>query len=183
MKSNNSYKRYQNLHTNKSKRLDLDQFMTENYTELQTAAQKITGGDELWEELLHYCLEEFLFKPNVNEIIESGGGRFYVVRIMLNQFRSTTSPFYTKYRTPTEDITDQFGEEPEVFQDHTDNLTKIQDALAQLSWYDKMLFEIFVKENHTISSLSRATGIPRTSVNLTINRVRTYLKKALNAKI
>ena len=102
---------------------------------------------------------------------------------MLNQFRSTTSPFYTKYRTLTEDITDEFGEEPEVFQDHTDNLTKIQDALAQLSWYDKMLFEIFVKENHTISSLSRATGIPRTSVNLTINRVRTYLKKALNAKI
>ncbi len=157
--------------------------MSENYPELQSAAQKITGGDELWEELLHYCLEEFLVKPNITEIVQSGGGRFYVVRMMLNQFRSTTSPFYHKYRTPTEDITQEFGEEPEVFQDHSDNLTRIQDALAELPWYDKMLFEIFVKESHTISSLSRATGIPRTSVNLTISRVRTYLKKSIHAKI
>ena len=157
----------------------MDQFVKENYKELQIAAQKITGGDSLWEELLHYCLEEFLFKPNVNEIVESGGGRFYCVRIMLNQYRSSTSPFYTKYRTPTEEITFEYGEEPEVYQDHTDNLTRIQDALDKLNWYDKRLFEIFVTENHTISSLSRATGIPRTSVNLTINRVRTYLKKSI----
>jgi len=73
--------------------------------------------------------------------------------------------------------------EPEVFADHSDQLTQIQNALENLNWYDKMLFEIFVKENHTISSLSRATGIPRTSVNLTINRVRTYLKKSIHAQI
>lgn len=157
--------------------------MSDNYSELRTAAQKITGGHELWEELLHYCLEEFLFKPNVNEIITSGGGRFYIVRIMMNQFRSTTSPFYSKYRISPVDIEFEDTEEPDVFKEHEDKLTKIQDALGQLPWYDKQLFEIFVKENHTISSLSRATGIPRTSVNLTITRVRNYLKKSLNAKI
>ena len=157
--------------------------MSDNYLELQNASQKITGGHELWEELLHYCLEEFLFKPNVTEIIESGGARFYIVRMMLNQFRSTTSPFYTKFRIPTVEMEFEEAEEPEVFQDHEDNLTKIQDALAQLTWYDRRLFEIFVNEQHTISSLSRATGIPRTSVNLTITRVRNYLKKSLHAKI
>jgi plasmid maintenance system antidote protein VapI len=40
-----------------------------------------------------------------------------------------------------------------------------------------MLFETFVEENHTVSSLARATGIPRTSVSLTINRVRRFLKE------
>jgi len=153
--------------------------MTDNYPELQSAAKKISGNHELWEELLSYCLEEFLFKPNLQEIIQSGGGRFYIVRMMMNQFRSTTSPFYQKYRTPTVEIEFQDYEEPEVYVDHTDKLTQIQDALANLNWYDKMLFEIFVKENHTISSLSRATGIPRTSVNLTITRVRNYLKKSI----
>lgn len=157
--------------------------MQENYSELQSAAKKITGNHELWEELLHYCLEEFLFKPNIQEIIQSGGGRFYVVRMMMNQFRSTTSPFYTKHRLPTVDIEFEDVVEPEVFADHSDQLTQIQNALENLNWYDKMLFEIFVKENHTISSLSRATGIPRTSVNLTINRVRTYLKKSIHAQI
>ena len=157
--------------------------MQDNFSELQSAAKKISGNHELWEELLSYCLEEFLFKPNLREIIQSGGARFYIVRMMMNQFRSTTSPFYQKFRTHTVDLEFQDYEEPDVFVDHTDKLTQIQDALANLNWYDKMLFEIFVKENHTISSLSRATGIPRTSVNLTITRVRNYLKKSIHAQI
>jgi len=157
--------------------------MTDNYPELQSAAKKISGNHELWEELLSYCLEEFLFKENVNDIIQSGGGRFYIVRMMMNQFRSTTSPFYRKYRIPVTVLDFDFYEEPEVYKEETDSLTQIQNALANLNWYDKMLFEIFVKENHTISSLARATGIPRTSVNLTINRVRNYLKKSIYAQI
>jgi hypothetical protein len=37
-------------------------------------------------------------------IIDSGGGRFYCVRIMLNSWKSVTSPFYHTYRKPGENI-------------------------------------------------------------------------------
>lgn len=152
--------------------------MSQHYVDLQQAAQKITGDDQLWEELLHYCLEEFLVKPNVEEIVKSGGARFYIVRMMMNQFRSTTSPFYTKYRQPTTDI--DFDIPDEEQEEEGDLLTQIQNALDHLEWYDKLLFETLVKDGHTVSSLSRATGIPRSSVNLTITRVREYLKKSLS---
>jgi uncharacterized protein YerC len=42
-----------------------------------------------------------------------------------------------------------------------------------------MLFKTFVEGGHTYSSLSRDTGIPRTSISLTVNRVREYIKQNL----
>ncbi len=156
----------------------IDQFVNDNYTTLEDAAKKISGNDPLWQELLHYTLDEFLRKPNVDEIIESGGGRFYCVRIMMNQFRSTTSPFYTIYRKPSDSL-----EEAEDFVEEEDDtkelVKKIKQELQKLPWYDRMLFETFVDEGHTISSLARATGIPRTSISLSINRIRRHIKKSI----
>ena len=156
----------------------IDQFVNDNYQNLVEAAKKISGNDPLWEELLHYALEEFLTKPNVEEIVSSGGARFYCVRIMMNSFRSTTSPFYHTYRKPTsdlqelEDIPDENDATPEI-------LARVQAEIKRLPWYDRMLIDVYVDEGHTISSLSRATGIPRTSISLSINRIRKHLKKSI----
>lgn len=156
----------------------IDQFVNENYPVLEEAAKKISGNDPLWQELLHYTLDEFLRKSNVDEIIESGGGRFYCVRIMMNSFRSTTSPFYTTYRKPSDSIQEAVHVEEE--DDNTEDLVKkIKSELNKLPWYDRMLFETFVDEGHTISSLARATGIPRTSISLSINRIRKHIKKVI----
>lgn len=145
---------------------------------LEDAAKKISGNDPLWQELLHYTLDEFLRKPNVDEIIESGGGRFFCVRIMMNSFRSTTSPFYTTYRKPSDSIEE--AEDLVEEEDDTKELVKkIKQELLKLPWYDRMLFETFVDEGHTISSLARATGIPRTSISLSINRIRRHIKKSI----
>ena len=154
--------------------------MSENYEELRKAAVRISENSDLAEELLHYTLAEFLMKPTLQDIINSGAGRFYCVRIMLNSWRSTTSPFFYTYRKtnlPLDEWTN-LSDIPE--EDETPTLEKAERArevLNFLPWYDKMLFETFVKENHTVSSLARATGIPRTSVSLTINRVRRFLKE------
>ena len=157
---------------------NIDQFVNENYQVLEDAAKKISGNDPLWQELLHYTLDEFLRKPNVDSIIESGGGRFYCVRIMMNSFKSTTSPFYTAYRKPTDSLT-EVGEMVEDEDNTHEIVTKIKLELNKLPWYDRMLFETFVDEGHTISSLARATGIPRTSISLSINRIRKHIKKSI----
>jgi hypothetical protein len=64
---------------------------------LVKAANKITGNSELSYDLLHYAIEELSFKANVQSIIDSGGARFYLVRIMMTQWRSKTGPFYKQY--------------------------------------------------------------------------------------
>lgn len=156
----------------------IEEFVQDNYQPLKDAAQKISGNDPLWEELLHYTLDEFLRKRDVEQIIDSGGGRFYCVRIMMTQWKSVTSPFYHTYRKPSSNIDLEEVSDLADYEDNTLHIAdRIKEELAVLPWFDRKLFEVFLTENHTISSLSRATGIPRTSISLSINRIRRHIKK------
>jgi hypothetical protein len=146
------------------------------YPELVKAAKKITGGHALHMDLLHYSIEELYNKSNTEAIVQSGGLRFYLVRIMMTQWRSTTGPFYKQFGDHyNKEISDNITEEKI---DHLD-VDKVNKLLAQLPWYDQLLFRTFADGEHTYSSLSRETNIPRTSISLTINRVRDYIKQNL----
>jgi hypothetical protein len=158
--------------------------MRENYEELKKASVRISRGDGLAEELLHCCIEEFLHKPGVEEIIKSGGGRFYIVRMMMNQWNSVTSPFYHTYRR-YEIPLDQEHEDIVEAEDTSviELYDRVKGELDRLTWYDRVLFDTFVVDNHTVSSMARSTGIPRTSISLSINRIRKHIKNKLDGKI
>lgn len=148
--------------------------IVQEYPILIEASKKITNNHELHMDLLHYALEELYTKKNYDEIINSGGVRFYVVRIMLTQWRSNTGPFYKmffnqKSNEISEDIID--------YKEYDQQELEYIKALEDLAWYDKELFKIFSDKQHTISSLSRETGIPRSSVDITIKKVRKILRK------
>lgn len=164
--------------------MDINDWTNQNYSKLLVSAKNISYNNELSTELLHYSLEQLLLKPNVLEIINSGGAEFYIVRIMLNQWRSTTSPFYRIYRKNQCQIDldlyllrNDVADEPEP--EHEDRTDKIKSELCNLSWYERKLFELYSEDGYTISSLARETGIPRTSLSLSINRVRKHLKEKL----
>ncbi len=154
--------------------MTFDQFLKEDYKALKEAAEKITGRSQLAEDLLHYAIEEMSYKENLQGIIDSGGARFYCVRIMMTQWRSQTGPFYKQFVRQHDDVElhDKPIEEVEPF-----DFKKVNHLLDQLNWYDRELFKLFAEGSHTYSSLSRETGIPRTSISLTVNRVRNYIKK------
>jgi formylmethanofuran dehydrogenase subunit E-like metal-binding protein len=148
--------------------------IVQEYPILIEASKKITNNHELHLDLLHYALEELYSKKNYEEIINSGGVRFYVVRIMLTQWRSNTGPFYKMFfNQKSNEITDDIIEYKEYDQHELEYIKALED----LAWYDKELFKIFSDKQHTISSLSRETGIPRSSVDITIKKVRKILRK------
>lgn len=164
--------------------MDINDWTTQNYSKLLASAKNISYNDELSHELLHYSLEQLLFKPNLNEIINSGGCEFYMIRIMLNQWRSTTSPFYRIYRKDQCQIElDSYLAKNDVIDEpstETDDRTEdIKSELRNLSWYERELFRLYSEDGYTISGLARETGIPRTSLSLSINRVRKHLKQKL----
>lgn len=148
--------------------------IVQEYPILIEASKKITNNHELHMDLLHYALEELYSKKNYEEIINSGGVRFYVVRIMLTQWRSNTGPFYKMFfNQKSNEITDDIIDYKEYDQQELEYIKALED----LAWYDKELFKIFSDKQHTISSLSRETGIPRSSVDITIKKVRKILRK------
>lgn len=161
--------------------MTVNEYLESDYQHLVDAANKISGNHPLARESVHYAMSDFMSKTNVADIVESGGGRFYIVAILLKCWRSKTSPFYRTYLnhnyqqfTPAEEGIP--NEEDDEMMSQYELATKL---LAGLNWYDRMLFEVYVQESHSISSLSRATGIPRTSVSLTIHRVKDYLQQQL----
>ena len=154
-----------------------EEFLSENYEHLYQSGKKISGNHELAQESLHYSIENFLGKENVQGIVDSGGATFYIVAILLRCWRSKTSPFYRQHLAPTSAISDPKENQEEDLTQELYNLAI--KKLEGLHWYDQLLFKTYVDEGHTISSLSRATGIPRTSISLTINRVKNYLQTEL----
>ena len=165
--------------------MTIQDWLTENYKDLKQAAKTISGGNELSLDLLHYSIETLLSKDQsiIQACLESGGVNFYLVRVMCVQWRSTTSPFYIKYRKRYES-----NEEIDVVDDTSDTEneefilnvgTKIQKELDTLDWYAKELFKLHYLDGISISEISRSTKIPRTSISLTLKRTREYIKNKI----
>lgn len=165
--------------------MNVNDWATQNYKPLLVACKNITANNELSEELLHYSLEVLLTKPNVQHIVESGGAYFYTLRIILNNWKSTTSPFFKIYRKNFEqvelesyleknDIPDTSHEQQEI----EDTASYIKQELRKLYWYDQQVFDLYL-EAGSVMSVARATNIPRTSLSLTINRVKNHIKSKI----
>tara|TARA_R110002153_G_scaffold7929_5_gene35011 strand:+ start:5219 stop:5785 length:567 start_codon:yes stop_codon:yes gene_type:complete len=59
-------------------------------------------------------------------------------------------------------------------------LEKIDNALDELSWYDRQIFKLYYYEGNTLDGLAEKTRISRNSLFTTIDKVRDILKKSLN---
>ena len=160
--------------------MTINEWCNANYYKLGEACRNIAKNDPLHEELLHYTVSEFLLKPNVQDIIDSEGAYWFCIRIATNSWWSSTSPFYRTYRTINESI-ENLPETSviDIPYDEEEMLRQIHNELSKLSWYDRMLFEAFADMNQNSSLLARETSIPRTSISLTVKRVRKHLKQKL----
>ncbi len=64
-----------------------------------------------------------------------------------------------------------------------EKLQQIDDAIANLHWYDAEIFKLYYEDNNTLDSLAEKTKISRNSLFTTIDKVREILKKKLNETI
>jgi len=160
--------------------LTIKEWTDNNYSPLKDACKRIAEGNALSEELLHYVLSEFLIKPDVQKIVMSGGAFYFCLRMATNSWKSTTSPFYRMYRDPNMQCQIQdIAEEPQD-EDNTESLWKhAQDKMNELGWYEKELLQVYAENNGNASLVSRLTKIPRTSINLTIRKVKLYITQSL----
>ena len=62
-------------------------------------------------------------------------------------------------------------------------IEKVEQAIENMYWYDKKVFEVYYNEGHTLDSLAKKTGISRNSLFTTLKKVRTKLKEILDDDI
>ena len=163
-----------------------NEWISNHWQELEKAARNISRGHQLWSDLLNHCVLDFLEKDTADQVVADGYAQFYIVRIMLNQWKSTTSPFYKLYRSsPNVSVEDtnlaEWYHQTEIDPDW--DIDKVKEILNYMEedkedagWYHKKLIDLYA-ETPNYKRLAEMTGISRTSISKSINRARIDIKK------
>jgi len=160
----------------------LNTYLEKSYTNLLDISKRITSNRHPdYEDLLH---ETILALYNADQekikiIIEKKQLTFYIVRIMLNQYQSNTSPYHKKYRKQyNEKQLKEFyiyTKEP-LTKEKMKQLEEQEDRLKHLSWFDVEVFKIYYRENYSLNTMSKATKINRSTLGKSIRFIKNYLK-------
>jgi len=158
-------------------------WINENYDNLKKIAKKLSPENS--EDALHYALISFLEKKNLNDIIESGGGTFYIINILLRALRSKNNEFYKSTHQNHLELNDVIYIQDEVVEPSFSGLTDeiVMKYLNEIYWYEREVFLIYTLNDYTYKELARETGISRTSLNATVKRVKEYLKIKIKDEI
>jgi hypothetical protein len=109
------------------------------------------------------------------------------IRIMINQWRSTTSSFYFQYKDINIKYTDELRDiQPEEDDKIDFDYIKAENLLQDKpeKWLDKQyhmtLFKLYYKNGHNYRQISEMTGININSIAQSITKSVKYLKKKIN---
>ena len=164
-------------------RVDLDQYVSEHYPDIITAAKQVAGGDfgDLAHEVILQIYESP--RPKMEKLAASGELKFWIVRLLINNYRSKTSRYHYKYRKDAirrRDLAHWVAKwsEPSTWQHERERLLQaIDTALAEVPWFDAAVFSIYWEEGHSLNSLAQSTGISRHTLHASIKKCRDHIKQ------
>jgi hypothetical protein len=105
--------------------------------------------------------------------------KFWIVRICCNQTNSKYGKFGRLYGSllPVEDIMKFVKEEEPI-----DNSQEVADGISKiiegLYWYDQEILKMYV-DLGSVRKVSKQTGIPHTSIFITIKKIRLCIRQQL----
>jgi hypothetical protein len=140
-------------------------------------------GKELWEDLRQEISLIVLEYDNdkIIEIVKKGKPvfKFWIVRICCNQIHSKNGKMYKQYNTliPIEDVSKLMSEiEYNQYDQHT--IEQVNTQIDKLYWYDKEILKLYI-EHGSVRKVAALTGIPHTSIFITIKNIQKCIKQSL----
>lgn len=140
-------------------------------------------GKDLWEDLRQEvaCIVLQYDSIKIGELEAKGKQvfKFWIVRICCNQTNSKYGKFGRMYASliPVEDIM-KFVKETEPIDNSEEVAGAITKIVQGLYWYDQEILKMYV-EFGSVRKVSKATGIPHTSIFITIKKIRACIKEQL----
>ena len=140
-------------------------------------------GKDLWEDLrqeVAYIVLQY-DAEKIAELEAKGKQvfKFWIVRICCNQTNSKYGKFGRLYGSllPVEDIMKFVKEEEPIdnSQEVADGISKIVEGLY---WYDQEILKMYV-DLGSVRKVSKQTGIPHTSIFITIKKIRLCIRQQL----
>lgn len=126
--------------------------------------------DDLKAEVILILLE--IDESKLIEIYSKRALNFFTARIIMNQFFSTTSPFYKKYRQEMSEINDRFAYEEMDMEDRATREEMEDRAMKEIDnlyWYNSGIVKLYMKHGN-YRAIQEDTGIPYSSAYKTIQK-------------
>tara|TARA_R110000824_G_scaffold10706_2_gene46860 strand:+ start:5090 stop:5617 length:528 start_codon:yes stop_codon:yes gene_type:complete len=167
----------------------LNIYLENSYNKLLEISKRITSNRcPDYEDLLHESIMALYNsdQKKIKDIIEKKQLTFYIVRIMMNQYQSNTSPYHKKYRRTKhkEHLKDFYiytkepltKEKMQEFEDREKRLQWIDEKLKGLSWFDVEVFRIYFREGFSLNKMQKETKINRSTLGKSIRFIKNFLK-------
>lgn len=159
-------------------------WISENYDNIVRWAKNASYNHEAATDLAHDIIEAFTAHPLAEELVAKDQARYFVTRMLLNQARSTTSPFNRNYRKKIDYTPELVEEETETYDLEIDfKLETIEGICEDLKldsiegYYCITIFEQIVRQpKMNFSKLAKETNIPRTSISKAYYRAIEMIK-------
>ena len=139
---------------------------------------------DYWQELMLILLEK---GEVVVEAYNNNYFKYLFIKIIKNQFHSSTSPMFKKYKKSEvsngeeiiiEDVYDEYNEDK--FNDDILKINKIKLIVNKLPYLNRELFNQKFFLNKTYRQITAETGIPLTSVFWAVRLAKNILKKQMS---
>ena len=168
-----------------------EQYITENYSDIRKWLYNITKGEKshLYDDFIHEVLMIFLQHKRAQEAVDTGTARYFLARIGLNQWRSSTSPFHYQYRDSFLDYTEKETEAEEY-----DVRLDIMEELAmygldemyrgtESSRYEAIIIMLYHANGSNYSEVGRQLNMKHTTIRKIYLRGIEKLKTIINNRI
>lgn len=150
-------------------------FVSSNFNDCISRMEPAHLRDDLKMEVIAIVLE--WPEDKVVKLHTNGALEYYVVRVILNQVQSSTSPFYKKYRQTYSDVTEVKDDECDMADRETRE--SLEDlALGNINylyWYDAEMLRTYMRLGN-YRAIEKETGIPFSSCFKTIKKAVERLK-------
>jgi len=170
----------------------LDKYVTLNYDAIVKMAVAITRGERHDAADLAHEVMLILYESDRDRmvgLIERGQMRYWIARIMMNQYNSKTSPWHYKYRKQVErhraaayEIEGWSTPDDGEWERREALCNFVEKQLERYPYFERMVFMVYVAHGHSLNTLAKETGISRTTIYKAIKHVRDAIKQTHEAQ-
>lgn len=171
-------------------RQEINNFINNNFRELQQISRTITKNDELSDDLLQEVLVQLYEKNEIKlDTYDDNSIKYYIVAVMKLNYFSKTSRFHYNIRKPNEKMIEfqpyHIMEFEEMEFDELTNeqiLRILEIEFGELQYYKKLLFTHYLTLG-SMNKVSKLTTIPLVTVSRYINEIKNTLRENVLQKI
>ena len=154
---------------------------------LIACAFNLTKNQDAAEELIQNLYVQLLEMNNLDKIIYQGNSlnQYYLYKIVKSLFIKSINK-----QTHTNEITLAIEEtyEGDDYMNPENNIEHqiqgyVAEAMEQIHFFDRILFDTYLRENHSIMSLHKATKISTSTIWSSQQKLKKFVKAYVNEKL